>query len=570
MNFFRNLKINKKLTLSFLMITIFILITGISGISRVRNANANLKYMYEVYLTSIETTKDLKSNIILQYSDLNHILDEGNRSDIKKVQEEITTLRERNKNNIDVYKKTIEDKKDEALFGILQNKLNECDENVDRISKLVADNRYYEAKNLFLNLGIIQTDLITANDNLITYNLDEAKKDYEASMLLNDKVKLEAIISVGIGIFISIILGFILSKNITKKLKEVEEVTMAFGEGDLSKALNVQTKDEFGMVADAINKALENIKNLVSEISITSSKINSSSEEVSATTQEIASKMEIASTSTQEISNGAEQLSATTEEITAAIQDMNNTVDKIYSKANDSSKEAKEIKKRAVKTKDLGVQAMEISNVIIKDKNKNIMQAIEDGKIVGEIKTMSKLIGDIAEQTNLLSLNASIEAARAGEQGKGFAVVAEEVRKLAEQSSNAATNINNVINQIEDAFEALSDNSIDVLNFIENKVKPDYKLLIDTATQYEKDAEFIANIAEENEKDTKVISAIIEQTSESIQNVSATAEQSAANTMEINSNIGQIANVIEEVTISTQNQSQLADKLYEMVKKFKV
>ncbi len=67
-----------------------------------------------------------------------------------------------------------------------------------------------------------------------------------------------------------------------------------------------------------------------------------------------------------------------------------------------------------------------------------------------------------------------------------------------------------------------------------------------------------------------MISAIIEQTSESIQNVSATAEQSAANTMEINSNIGQIANVIEEVTISTQNQSQLADKLYEMVKKFKV
>lgn len=93
----------------------------------------------------------------------------------------------------------------------------------------------------------------------------------------------------------------------------------------------------------------------------------------------------------------------------------------------------KEIQKRAVEVKDKGVSSARIAKELYKEKQGSIVKAIEDGKVVEDIRVMAESISNIASQTNLLALNAAIEAARAGEQGRGFAVVAEEVRKLAEQ-----------------------------------------------------------------------------------------------------------------------------------------
>ncbi|NRT73534.1 methyl-accepting chemotaxis protein [Clostridium beijerinckii] len=323
-------------------------------------------------------------------------------------------------------------------------------------------------------------------------------------------------------------------------------------------------------MARALNKANENIRRLIAVIIDGSNDISSSGQELSATTHEVSSKMNDINESIEQISKGAQDLSAITEEVSASAEEIGATTNELANRANDAAVSVGEIKNRSLEIKKKASENIKQGNIIYEEKRANIIKAIEDGKVVNEVKLMANAIGDIASQTNLLALNAAIEAARAGENGKGFAVVADEVRKLAEQSSEAVSSIQGMVLQVQAAFENLSQSGEDILNYIAQNVKPSYELLMNTGIQYEKDAEFVNEMTEEFATSSNQINEVIEQINQAMQTVSATAEESGAGSEEVLNSISEITLAVSDIAKSSQSQAELSQKLNEVVLKFKI
>ena len=148
--------------------------------------------------------------------------------------------------------------------------------------------------------------------------------------------------------------------------------------------------------------------------------------------------------------------------------------------------------------------------------------------------------------------------------------MADEVRKLAEQSSETVSGIYGMVGQVQAAFNNLSESGQDVLDYIGTNVKNDYDFLENSGIQYEQDAEFVNKMVEEISASSRQMSEVIDQVNEAIQNVSATAEESAASSSEILNSINEITMAVHEVAKSAQTQAEQAEKLTEMVRKFKI
>lgn len=407
-------------------------------------------------------------------------------------------------------------------------------------------------------------------DALINYAVGNADEFYNSAQLTKTQSIIMVSTILGAVIILAILLAVMMTKSVTTGVRKISKFAKALGDGDLTASVDINSKDEIGSLAKALNTAGESMRSLIAEVISNTENVNSSSEQLSTITEEMALGIEGIKRSTDQIAKGTQDLSAVTEEVGASVEEISSTTIELANKAREAAVSVNEIKNRAADIKVKASKAIDIGNEIYNNQRENILKAIDDGKVVEEVKMMAESIGDIAGQTNLLALNAAIEAARAGEQGRGFAVVAEEVRKLAEQSTLKAANIQDVVNQVQDAFKNLSKSGQDVLEYLQTNVQPSYELLLETGIQYERDSEFVDEITADIAAAAKQMSETIEQVNSAIQNVSATAEASASNSEKISGNVGEFANRVEDVAKSAEVQSTQASKLNNMVGRFKI
>ncbi|AVK51189.1 chemotaxis protein [Clostridium sp. MF28] len=567
-----NLKIASKLVLLFTFVSIFTGIVGFLGIHNMDKLNNNTKLMYEYNFKSIQTLDEIKQNYLIIRGDLTALAynDEMDISQKNSTVKEVQTLLDNNSKLLESYKNELIAEHEKDTFTKIENSAKDYSYVAKKIYTFALDGNNKSSMGEISKGAAIRENLFKSLDKIISMNINEASTNSQNNIITYNSSKIIVIV-ITIFIFIaSIIIGMLLSISISKELRKIIDFSKALGEGDLTKEIDIKYNDEIGEVANALNKSKENIKVLISQMVGSSGDISAASEELSATAEEVSSKMQMVNDSTEQITKGVQDLSATTEEVSASAEEIANATSELNNKANKSFKSASEIKKRAEEIKQKAIQNIEDGNKIYEENKMNILKAIDEGKIVQDVKIMADSIGEIAAQTNLLALNAAIEAARAGEMGKGFAVVADEVRSLAEQSSNAVASIQGMVHRVQNAFDNLSESGQEVLDYIENSVKPSYELLKNTGIQYEKDAEFVNDIASDIASSSEQMKEVINQINSALESLSATAVESATSSEEILVSINEVTLAIEEVAKSSQSQAETAETLGELSQKFSI
>ncbi len=227
----------------------------------------------------------------------------------------------------------------------------------------------------------------------------------------------------------------ITQRSIVRPIKRASSVMMGM-DGDLTKRIDIDSRDEIGEIARAFNGFTENVQTLVRQV-------------ISATHDVAGAATEIAASS-ENMAQGMESQKDQTMQISAAIEELSASVNEVASQSIEAAENAKNSGEVAQQGGDVVNETIEAMSTIRDSVIASLELVSELGRRGDEIGEIIAVINDIADQTNLLALNAAIEAARAGEHGRGFAVVADEVRKLADRTTDATEQVSNTIRAIQE------------------------------------------------------------------------------------------------------------------------
>jgi len=568
----KNIKISQKLIASSIISSIFLVIVGIIGLINMSTINNNGTYIYKNNLIRLEKIYGIQYYAAIVKIDIEHIVNKNFYNDMANIEKDLSNISAKSDELYAEYENTsfVSDKEKEA-YNKIKASMPRYNEVINEILKLIKSGNYEQAEKEFTGeFNDLRVTIRVGLETIIQENTNMAESKSNSNEAIFKSTFISLIVIIILALIINFFIGIKMTIWLRKKINGIVEFSNNLKNGDLTQEIIITQNDELGNMARSLNKAKENIKELIQEIVLSASDLSSNSEELSESTKEISNKIEIVKESINQVSIGSEKLSSTTEEINATTESIVENVAEVAEKSSEGNRSAKEIERKAIEIKDSANTSYNTTNQIYDIKQQNIVNAIEEAKVVREVKIIAEAIGNIATETNLLALNAAIEAARAGEQGRGFAIVADEVRKLAEQSSENVRNIKQVTERVEKAFENLCSNTSEILEFIETQVKPDYELLINVGDGYREDSAFYSNLSTEIMTSMNEVTQTIFQIKNAIENVSVVAEESSASSQEILSSVEEANSAIYGVVQVTQNQAKLAENLNGIIRRFKM
>ena len=383
--------------------------------------------------------------------------------------------------------------------------------------------------------------------------IDEIERGEAMALVSHLKwsVTILSVISAIVVLVLSLYIAYSIIKPIDSMGATLKEI--ASGNGDLTKRLSIKSKDEVGKASKAFNTFMDKLNGIIVSLAENANSLGKASDQLAHSSNSMAKNTtgmdgkitnvavagEELSVNIQSMSQGAEQISASTKEVSNAISNLRGSIEEVASSCTKGAKIAEEANDKTQSTSD---------------------DIHELGKVAYEIEGVVDLIRNVADQTNLLALNASIEAASAGDAGQGFAVVANEVKALAQQTTDATREIEGKIGQIRDRID-ISIESINVVSEVINKVN-----------EISKD---ISLTMEKQSNTTNGISNSVKEVSDSSELMAKNVEESASGANEIAQNITGIsesAKMSKEVANDTNQQSiklsNSTNSLNEIVRQF--
>lgn len=396
--------------------------------------------------------------------------------------------------------------------------------------------------------------------------------DMDASFIkeLKSMVLMLSLVLTAVFVGLGIIIAYFISKRITNPLMSVLEYVKKVAGGDLSmKDIRVKGKDEIAQLVKGIQGMVRDLNNLINQIAENAEQVAATSEELTASAEQTSHSITQVTGSIQEVASGAEYQTINIEEMTKGVtniskgmQQITNNVKEVTANSNDTSN----IAENGNKVIESAVKKMGATYEKIKETSEVVNKLSDHTKEIGDIVS---LITEITDQTNLLALNASIEAARAGEHGKGFAVVAEEVRKLADQSRNAASKITSRIETI----KIESSNAVESMSIGYNSLEEGVSTFENAGLAFR---DIIQSVDGVNKQILAVNTAIgdmnkgMEQIAKSMEKLTTVSTKTSGNIQNVAAATEEQSATIEEIAASSNNLSKMAEMLHESVRKFKL
>lgn len=528
MKWFYNLKTSAKLISSFLVIAAIMAFVGIFGLNNLGKLNKSLDDMYDNQLIAVKALQQAQVSLNEMRVNLRKLYMVDDKQTVTETKAAYKTAITKIEQSIEEFRETVMSDHSKKELQVFDQSWSGYLEIYERMVGYKDAGRLDEMESMMDNE--YQTVLNPIRDllnRLVEINVTEAVQSRDDGAAVYASSRNITIVILVIAVLLSIAFGYLISQAIAKPLSRVVTLVSKVADGDLRENVNIDTKDEIGMLAKAIDAMVLNLRQIVGNILSNSESLAAASQQISASSEEIASGNANQATSAQTISELFKELSSA-----------------IHSVAR-NTEQASELSDTTMKVARDGSEVIQSSMDSMNAVSGKMSRLEEDSQKIGDI---IEVIEDIADQTNLLALNAAIEAARAGEQGRGFAVVADEVRKLAERSSEATKQITGIIKGMQENTKQ-SVTAVQESADLSRKTGESFKHI---ANMVNDAGQKVTEIAAASEEQAAQASTVLE----AVENISAATEEAAA--------------ASEETAATAQSLAVLADDLQRAVSIFRI
>jgi methyl-accepting chemotaxis protein len=551
-----NMKIGLKLLLGFGGVLLTMLVIGIFGVVNLLKMEKECVNVYKMGTVPVSICGEIQDTFQRMRASIYIAVAAADQKDFQTAKNAFLEGDKKLQGLWSEYEKNAtsdEDKKQFEEYMSLHKKYLAA---VEPIWPLMEQQKDAEAMNALRGIrNEVAQPLADAMDKLVQFNDDMSKKVAENAKAKADRAMYFMLFIMLLGIACAAVLAMLISKDINAPLALGADFARAMAQGDLTRKIELDRKDEIGQLIEALNTMGTNLRNMFIDVTSGVQLLASASTELSAISNEMSSGAERTAMQSNTVSTAAEEMSVNVISVASGMEQATSSLTMVATATEEMTSTIGEIAGNSEKarstTSDAVANAARASDMV-----RRLGQAAQ------EIGKVTETITSISAQTNLLALNATIEAARAGAAGKGFAVVAGEIKELAQQTSSATEDIKNKI-------EAIQASTNDTIGDIESitRVIQDVSDIVTT----------IASSIEEQSAVTKDIARNIAQATVGVKDANERVAQSSTVTRSIASEITGVSQSASEMTAassqvqtSASELSRLAEDLRGMISRFQV
>ena len=371
-------------------------------------------------------------------------------------------------------------------------------------------------------------------------------------------------------IIIGILIGYLIGLKIKKPLREMERYAKKLEQKDLTVSLKSKSRDEFGSVINSINNSSAQLQDTISQVKKEATVVMENSENTKAMISGVSDQIQEISTSCEEISSQLEECTSSIEDINEKTDNMTKSSKELVQEALDTLRKIANMKYLAKENQKKSLNHKEQSKELSLKVKKDLQNAINQAKSVEQIGGMTEKILEISTQTNLLALNAAIEAARAGEQGKGFAVVADEVRKLAEESSDTVSSMKKIVEDVLSSVASLTQCADDAFNIMEVHMDELLERNVEMSNEFTQAQNEYGRVFNKYAEMLNKMMEEINTVSDSINTIAISSGEISRTSEAISSNMYEFNGANEEILVEAENTEKAIERLSNTMDQFRV